>query len=126
MKTILHFLFVAVMVLIMILFCENLAKAETINIDRLANAIYKAEGGSKTKHPYGILAHYKHTTPRQACINTINSAMKRFNKQNKQKDFILFLSKTYCPVGASNDPKGLNKYWVKNVKHYYNKAVLND
>lgn len=91
---------------------------EVIDIDRLANAIYKAEGVN-SKHPYGILTKYKHTTPRQACINTIKSNLKRFNNQKKEKDFIVFMSKTYCPIGAKNDPTGLNKNWVKNVKHFY-------
>jgi hypothetical protein len=26
----------------------------------------------------------------------------------------------YCPIGASNDPNGLNKYWVGSVTGYYN------
>lgn len=26
----------------------------------------------------------------------------------------------YCPVGAKNDPKGLNKNWVPNVTSIYN------
>lgn len=97
--------------------------APIVNVERLANAIYIAEGGSKTKHPYGILAKYKHTTPRQACINTIKSALKRYNKQGAKGDFIAFLGKTYCPVGASNDPWGLNKNWVNNVTKLYNKGV---
>ena len=25
----------------------------------------------------------------------------------------------YCPVGAANDPKGLNKYWVGSVSSFY-------
>ena len=49
--------------------------------EQIANAIYKAEGGAKTNYPYGILAHYKHTTPRQACINTINHAWVDFERQ---------------------------------------------
>jgi hypothetical protein len=81
--------------------------------EQIANAIYVAEGGAKTKHPYGILAHYKNTTARQACINTIKHAQKDFNGQG---DFIVFLGSRYCPVGASNDPRGLNKNWVRNVK----------
>ena len=89
-----------------------------INIEKLADAIYIAEGGAKTSHPYGILKKYKTTTPRQACINTIKSNPKRWNGKG---DFIEFLGKTYCPVGAKNDPKGLNKNWVKNVKYYYSK-----
>ena len=26
----------------------------------------------------------------------------------------------YCPVGAANDPNGLNKYWVGGVTNFYN------
>ena len=112
----------AILTLFMLYALYSIAYADnapTVNVERLANAIYKAEGGNKTKHPYGILAKYKHTTPRQACINTIKSALKRYTKQGAKGDFIVFLGKTYCPVGASNDPWGLNKNWVKNVKHYY-------
>ncbi len=96
--------------------------AYAIDHQQLATAIYHAEGGTRTKHPYGILKHYKRTTPRQACLNTIRSADKRFNQQTKEKDFVVFLSRTYCPVGAKNDPRGLNKNWVKNVKHFLREA----
>src|SRR5574343_379429 len=101
------------------------AHALDLNIEKLADAIYSAEGGAKTKHPYGILKKYKTTTPRQACINTINSALKRWHKQGKKgnaDDFIAFLGKTYAPIGAKNDPKGLNKNWVKNVVYFYNRG----
>lgn len=80
---------------------------------QIANAIYHAEGGAKTKHPYGILAHYKHTTPRQACLNTIAHARRDWNGRG---DFLEFLQKRYCPIGAKNDPRGLNKNWLKNVR----------
>jgi hypothetical protein len=29
------------------------------------------------------------------------------------------IQKQYCPVGATNDPTGLNKYWLPNVKKFY-------
>lgn len=29
----------------------------------------------------------------------------------------------YCPVGATNDPLGVNVYWVPNVTKYYNEYV---
>jgi len=90
-----------------------IAKEAQYTNDQIADAIYKAENSKS--HPYGILAHYKHTTPRQACINTIKHARKDWNGQGS---FIVFLGKRYCPVGASNDPKGLNKNWVKNVKMF--------
>ena len=82
--------------------------------NQIANAIYKAEGGANTRHPYGILKKFKHTTPRQACINTIRHARRDWNGQG---DFIEFLGSRYCPVGCSND-NGTNKYWVGNVKAF--------
>jgi len=97
---------------------EAMAGEPFYSNEEIADAIYLAEGGAKTNHPYGILAHYKHTTPRQACINTIKSARIRFAKQSKETDFVYFLSLTYCPIGAKNDPTGLNKNWIKNVKFF--------
>lgn len=107
--------------LVVLMLSGQALAAEIIDVGKLADAIYLAEGGSKTSHAYGILAKYKHTTPRQACINTINSGIKRFNKQTREKDFIVFLSRTYCPIGALNDPNNLNVNWVKNVKYFYNR-----
>jgi hypothetical protein len=109
--------------LFLCVFCfVNASEAETlINIEKLVNAIYLAEGGERASHPYGIMRKYKKTTPRRACFNTVRSSFKRFNAQTAENDFIIYLSKTYAPIGASNDPKGLNINWVKNVKYFYNK-----
>ena len=106
-------------ILLVSLFVPAFCMAEQIDESRLADAIYIAEGGKNTSHPYGILAHYKKTTPRQACINTIRSAKVRYAKYTGKDDFITFLGRTYCPVGAKNDPAGLNKNWVKNVTKLY-------
>jgi hypothetical protein len=89
--------------------------AEAINLDKLADAIYYAEGGSKTKHPYGILKKYKTTTPRQACMNTILHAQRDWNGNG---DFIEFLGSRYCPIGSDTDD-GNCKNWVPNVKRIY-------
>ena len=106
-------------ILLVSLFVPAFCMAEQIDESRLADAIYIAEGGKNTSHPYGILTKYKTTTPRQACINTIRSAKVRFAKYKGKDDFITFLGRTYCPVGAKNDPTGLNKNWVKNVTKLY-------
>ena len=29
----------------------------------------------------------------------------------------------YCPIGAANDPNGLNKYWVGGVTEFYNEYI---
>lgn len=108
---------IVIMALVMICTIASKVSAAVIDYtaDQIANAIYHAEGGANTRHPYGILAQYKHTTPRQACINTIKHAKKDWNGQG---DFIVFLGNRYCPVGAKNDPTGLNKNWIKNVKYF--------
>ncbi len=85
--------------------------------ERIADAIYLAEGGSKTKHPYGILS-IKTDNPRKVCINTINNHIKRHRLHACGKDFIACLGDRYCPVNASNDLTGLNKNWVRNVKRF--------
>lgn len=103
----------------LILICP---KAYAIDFERLADSIYIAEGGAKTKHPYGIMQKYKVTTPRQACLNTLATQWKRWllePSRGQDVDFIAFLGKAYAPIGASNDPNGLNKNWVNNVTKIY-------
>lgn len=85
-----------------------------IDNERLAHAIYHAE--NSMTHPYGIMIKCK--DPKQVCLNTISHAKRDF----KGGDFIKFLGDRYCPIGASNDPKGLNKNWVRNVKLLYTKG----
>jgi hypothetical protein len=93
------------------------ATAGQIDVERLADAIYLAEGGARTSHPYGILAKYKHTTPRQACINTIKHAQRDWDGRG---DFIAFLGNRYAPIGVANDPLGLNRNWISNTTKLYN------
>lgn len=114
-----------IIILMMFFGFSGCAYAEQVNIEKLADAIYYAEGGAKTKHPYGILKKYKKTSPRQACINTIKTNLKVYLVVKPKEDFIVFLSKKYAPIGAKNDPTNLNKNWVKNVKYYYNKGGSN-
>jgi hypothetical protein len=95
-------------IMAIILYCATNAYSYTN--DQLADAIFRAENSKS--HPYGILAHYKHTTPRQACLNTIVHAYRDWNGKG---DFIEFLGSRYCPVGCDND-NGTNQYWVRNVK----------
>ena len=94
------------------------AKISDEKAAKIANAIFQAEGGTNTAHPYGILTKYKHTTPRQACLNTIRHQHANWEAAGSHGDFIEFLGAAYCPVGAKNDPKNLNKNWVPNVKSF--------
>ena len=51
----------------------------------------------------------------QAFVNLLKN-----NYFGKGLDTIEKIGAKYCPVGASNDPTGVNQYWVPRVTQYYN------
>lgn len=87
--------------------------------ETLADAIYQAEDSQA--HPYGIMVKYKTTTPRQACINTCKHKWLDWLEAGKPGSYMEYLASKYAPIGASNDPTGLNKNWLPNVRYYYAK-----
>jgi hypothetical protein len=83
-------------------------------------AIRYAENG-RAGREFGILHKRCPNTFRgQAgwCAATVQKNYDRWVKVGRRGAFIVFLGKRYCPVGADNDPDGLNKHWIKNVTHY--------
>ena len=78
---------------------------------RIANAIYKVEGGAKTRFPYGIKS-IKTRNPRQVCLNTIANNFNRWQRAGSHGDFLDFLGDVYCP--ASADKRG-NENWKRNI-----------
>src|SRR3990167_7113488 len=87
-------------------------KPETVN--KIVNAIYKAEGGAKTKYPYGIKS-VRCTTEascRKVTVNTVRNNFKRWEKAGNPGLFLHFLADRYCP--PSVDPIG-NRNWKVNV-----------
>ncbi|MGQ9473152.1 MAG: hypothetical protein ACUVQZ_08175 [Candidatus Caldatribacteriaceae bacterium] len=40
-------------------------------------------------------------------------------RESGERDFISFLGKSYAPLGAENDPQGLNRFWADNVRYFY-------
>jgi len=99
---------------------SNSPKIEGYTLDQWANAIRKSEGNSN----YGILSVPCSTTQecRRICKNTVRNNHKRWIKAGKRGDYLTFLANRYCPIGASNDPKGLNKHWKKNVAYHLTKG----
>ena len=86
-------------------------------------AIRYAENGGKGRE-YGILhPRVKPTYRSQAgwCAATVQKNWDRWVAAGSKGDFIDFLGNRYCPVGADNDPTGLNKHWKKNVRHFNKK-----
>jgi len=110
---------------LIILLLTGIARAETINVEKLATAIYYAEGGAKTHFPYGIKSiptYGNKEYARKICINTIRNNIKRFAKQNKYTDFLEFLGSRYCPITIKSEYY-LNKNWVSNVRRLYYKQL---
>ena len=99
----------------------SIAYCAEYSTESIVNAIYIAEGGAKTKHPYGILKKYKHTSPRQACINTVEHKYRDWIAMGRKGEFITYLASKYAPLGVANDPGNLNKNWERNVRFYLNK-----
>ena len=97
-----------------LLLSTNLLALSASDLNNVANAIYLAEGGNKTKHPYGILSCHT-SNPRHTCIVTIQHS---FAKWKHKQPFIDFLADSYCP--SQCDPTG-NKNWKKNVRYFLTK-----
>ena len=85
--------------------------------NQVVDAIYLAEGGAKTRHPFGILSVKceGYDECREVCYRTVRNNYHRWIKAGRQGDYVQFLANRYCPVGADNDPRGLNKHWYGNV-----------
>lgn len=91
--------------------CFGQKQPSKAEFEQLADAIYKIEGGSKTRYPYGIMS-VKTSDPRRVCINTCRNTYQRWLKAGRPGCYLNFLADRYCPPSA--DPTG-NKNWKKNV-----------
>ena len=88
-------------------------------------AIRYAENG-RAGREYGILhPRVKPTYRSQAgwCAATVQKNYDRWVKAGRKGEYIKFLGARYCPVGADNDPTGLNKHWIKNVSKFRKKFL---
>ena len=102
---------------------ENIRPELRTKLAPYVAAIRYAENGGKGKE-YGILhPRVKPTYRSQAgwCAATVQKNYDRWVKAGRKGEFIVFLGNRYCPVGADNDPNGLNKHWFVNVRKYYDR-----
>lgn len=105
-------------------YCEAIAGYEA---DRLLGAIYQAEGGARARVPYGLISDgwcvelgaCKYYAREMVMIH-----LRRWQKAGASGDFLVYLASKWAPVGASNDPSGLNNHWLKNVRFFLNKGVI--
>lgn len=106
----------------LLLFSPAVAKADMspVMVDQIVHAIYRAEGGQSAKKPYGILSVSCTSSEdcRRICANTVRNNYRRWMATDQSQTFLEFLASRYAPVSAKNDPKKLNRNWLKNVQFF--------
>lgn len=87
--------------------------------EKMADAIYAAEGGAKTRWPYGVKSIQppagtkdKTAWARRITINSANNNWRRWEAAGKRESFVAFMARRWCPPSA--DPQG-HANWIKNV-----------
>lgn len=122
--TVVMYLVYAMLILLSLVVFQGCAQAdqtyEGYTLNQYANAIHHAEGNDN----YGILS-VRCTTKeecRRICKNTVRNNYKRWQRSKQDITFLSYLQRRYCPVGASNDPTRLNRYWVNNVNYWLMKG----
>lgn len=103
-------------------FCYPKQSFSPNEVNSISTAIYRIEGGSKTKYPFGIKSintNGDYNKAKRICENTIINNHKRWlNRTNKQECYLNFLANKYCPTSA--DKQG-NINWKKNIHSVLNK-----
>ena len=109
--------------------CKIKRVAEKYGMDwKLAVAISKHETGNYTSKAFKELNNVGGMMCNSGLISysTLDDGIEAFvsnlkyNYIDEGLDTIEKIQPKYCPIGAANDPKGLNKYWVGGVTKYYN------
>lgn len=112
-------IYIVIMSIMLLLLIFSCTQSFAYTDDEIVNAIYKAEGGKKAQYPFGIRSVNcdGYDDCRQVCLNTVRNNRKRYADYGHKKydTYLEFLASRYAPVGADNDPKNLNKNWIKNV-----------
>lgn len=112
--------------------CKIYDKAKEMGLNeehsRIVVAIAKWETGNYTSNAFKT----KNNVGGMMCsgelikYNSLDEGINAFVKNLKNNYFDIGLDTIdkiqpkYCPVGAENDPYGLNKYWLDGVKNLYN------
>ena len=91
------------------------ASVSEVYASRLADAIRLAE--NSRVHPYGVMSRHRLSEgeARRWCLNTIRHHYECWERGGRRGDFVSALARVYAPLGAANDPHGLNRNWVRNV-----------
>lgn len=98
-----------------------------LELKPLLYSIRKAENGSWGRcRAFGVI-----NPKAQASVDaqagwacaTIAKRYTEWKASNSDIPFVSYLAASWCPVGADNDPKGLNANWISNVQYWYAIAI---
>ena len=64
---------------------------------------------------YGGHARVPVAEGRRAAARILHATHKRWRESGSCVPFLRYLGSVYAPVGADNDPMGLNQNWIENV-----------
>ena len=110
------------LILVLFLCFISLAHAtEEWTNEKIADAIYLAEGGRKAISPFGILSVKceGYDACRRICLNTIHNQRIRHSNHNCRLTFLECLANRYAPTkNATNDPNKLNRFWLSNIRYF--------
>ena len=99
------------------------AYAGEFSNNEIATAIWFAEGGAKTRYPYGVLSVSceGEIGCRQICLRTIRNQRRRHKAHKCGLSYLECLQRRYAPENVRNDPKELNRHWLRLVKYFLEK-----
>ena len=88
--------------------------------EEICDSIWYAEGGNKTKFPYGIKSVYCYGEEecRNVCLNTVKNNRKRYKEYGYKnfETYLSFLASKYCPISV----RGCEN-WERNVRYFLEK-----
>lgn len=84
---------------------------------RLCAAIRRAENGGPGRE-FGVMSKKARTYDEQAgwCAAIAWKRWQEFQTGKHGDDFLVYLASRYAPAGSANDPEGLNRHWLRNVR----------
>ena len=100
-------------------FCGPVGASDQLDMNRLADAVYRSEGGSKASVPYGLIYSGWCKDEPGWCGYYAKEVMRvHLTRCRDGEDATQCIGRQYCPPTTHR----LNINWVRNVRFYYEKG----